>query len=293
MEFVKEAKDYSLEMFRRMCVVRYFEQSVARVYDTGVIGCPVYLSVGQESIPAALSMSFPHPNIFAQHRAHGFYLSYGGSVVKLIDELLHLPSGCAGGMGGSASIHCPEIKMFGHDGLMGTQVPIGVGYAMATGEKTLVVLGDANVEEDYVLSALGFAATHKPPVLFVCTDNGVAVLTEIGERRSWNLVQHANFGMLAENISDDPWLIVSLVKELSDKLPAILNIHTCRISSHAGTRKDSLKLPEWNRFDLVRNTLMTENWKAEVLAIESVSKKWVENLWQSRLEELNAARKAY
>ena len=30
-------------------------------------------------------------------------------------------------MGGSASIHCKEINMFGHDGHMGTQVPIGTG----------------------------------------------------------------------------------------------------------------------------------------------------------------------
>ena len=30
-------------------------------------------------------------------------------------------------MGGSASIHSKKINMYGHDGHMGTQVPIGTG----------------------------------------------------------------------------------------------------------------------------------------------------------------------
>lgn len=277
-------ENYLLEIFKRMCVSRFFEKKVAEVYDTGRIGCPVYLSEGQESIAAALSLAFPNPAIFAQHRAHSFYLSYGGDMTKLIDELLGLPTGCAGGMGGSASIHCPEIKMFGHDGLMGTQIPIAVGYAMATGEKTLAVMGDANVEEDYVLAALGFAATHKPPILFICTDNGLAVLTETQERRSWNLAEHANFGMVAYEIDDSPPKICCAVLLALSKLPAIINIHTCRISSHAGTRSDSIKKPEWNRYDGVKQGLAEMGLAENVNQIESDVSKEINNLWQERLK---------
>ncbi len=35
-------------------------------------------------------------------------------------------------MGGSASIHSHEKNIFGHDGLMGSQVPIAVGHCYAT-----------------------------------------------------------------------------------------------------------------------------------------------------------------
>src|SRR3989344_1079207 len=249
-------KEISLDLFRKICLNRYFDLKVTELYRPGLFDCPIYLGVGEESIAAALSLSLPSPpRIFAQHRCHSWYLSYGGPMTGLVDELLGLPTGCAGGMGGSASIHCPEIGMIGHDGLMGTQVPIGVAYAMATKKRTLVVMGDASLEEDYVLGALGFAATKKPPVLFICTDNNFSCITPVCVRRSWNTIQHATFGMPAIEISDDPWLIMHYVRELSLNLPAFINIRTCRISSHAGVNKDRTVVPEWNRFDLVKEEL--------------------------------------
>ena len=49
-------------------------------------------------------------------------------------------------MGGSASIGSKEINMFGHDGLMGSNGPIGVGACFATNKPTIVFLGDAAAE---------------------------------------------------------------------------------------------------------------------------------------------------
>ena len=82
---------------------------LARVYDTGMIKMPIYLSLGQEHIPAAISAVTADLLIFAQHRAHSYYLSFGGDMKELVDELLHRESGCANGMGGSASIHDPRL----------------------------------------------------------------------------------------------------------------------------------------------------------------------------------------
>ena len=66
------------------------------------------MSAGQEYAPATLSETISvDPYIFAQHRAHSWYLCFGGDMIKLIDELLGIKTGCAYGMGGSASIHCP------------------------------------------------------------------------------------------------------------------------------------------------------------------------------------------
>jgi len=277
-------KETSLELFWRMCLSRAFEQQVAQVYDTDIIKAPVYLSLGQESVAAALSLSFLSPKIFAQHRCHDLYLSYGGDMASLVDELLGRPTGCAKGMGGSASIHSPEIGMCGHDGLMGTQIPNAVGYAMATGKKTLAVMGDASAEEGYVLEALGYAATKKPPILFVCTDNGLSCLTPICKRRSWNMVQHATFGMPSIEISDDPWLIMCHVRELVDQLPAFVNIQTCRISSHANTSKERTVEPEWDRYQLVKKQLIQLGLGNNIQSIEKSTKEFVDKIWDSRLE---------
>src|SRR3989344_1430986 len=202
----ESSKEETLEMFKRICLCRNFEFNVKKVFDQGLIKMPFYLSLGQESVAAALSVAFKNPAIFAQHRAHDLYLANGGDITQLIDELLHRPTGCARGMGGSASIHSPEIGMFGHDGLMGTQIPISVGFALATGKKTLAIMGDASAEEDYVLGAMAYASHKKLPVLFVCMDNNLSILTEVKVRRNWRIADVASaFGMASAEITDDPW----------------------------------------------------------------------------------------
>ena len=70
-----------------------------------------------------------------------------GNLEKLIFELLGSQKGCTNGMGGSASIHSHEKNIFGHDGLMGSQVPIAVGHCYATRKPTIVFMGDASAEE--------------------------------------------------------------------------------------------------------------------------------------------------
>ena len=278
------SKKTSLKLLWRMCLSRAFEQRVAQVYDTDIIKAPVYLSLGQESVAAALSLSFLSPKIFAQHRCHDLYLSYGGDMASLVDELLGRPTGCAKGMGGSASIHSPEIGMCGHDGLMGTQIPNAVGYAMATGKKTLAIRGDASAEEVSVLEALGFAATKRPPILFVCIDNGLSCLTPTCKRRNWEMAQHASFGMSTVEIADNPWLMMHHVRELNTRLPALINVQTCRISSHANTSKERTVEPEWDRYQLVKKQLIQLGLGNNIQSIEKSTKEFVDKIWDSRLE---------
>ena len=104
-------KETSLEMFRRMCLIRYFELEAAEACKAKLINMPMYLSIGQEAIAAAISTVIPNYYIFPQHRAHSVYLAFGGDIVKLIDELLGKPTGCTGGIGGSAMIQSPDFRM--------------------------------------------------------------------------------------------------------------------------------------------------------------------------------------
>ena len=271
----------TLEMFRRMCLIRYFELNVKKAYDQGLMPkAPIYLSIGQETIFAALSMIFEKTALFGQHRGHGIYLAFGGNPVKLIDELLGRPTGCAKGMGGSASIHCPEIEMIGHDGLMGTQVADAVGSTLPYKETAITFMGDASAEEGFVLGPIGYAFTKQLPVLFVVCDNGLSILTKTEVRRSWTMARHAHFGMPSIDITDDPWLIMHYAKELSNPLPALMNIRVCRELWHAGTGKDSE--PEWNRFKMVREEMRQLDLGVSVETIENEIKRWIDNLWDKK-----------
>ncbi len=281
------SREETLSLFRKTCFSRSFELKLAEVYKTGQIKAPIYLSVGQEHIPAAISVVTTEFLIFAQHRAHSYYLSFGGYVRALIDELLHRKTGCAGGMGGSASIHSPQIGMYGHSGLMGDQVPIAVGAALASKKQVLTVVGDASAEEDYVLGAMGYAASKRARVLFVCEDNDLSILTKVSTRRTWRMASIArSFGMTALEIADDPWLIAHHVRQLLPSLPGFINVHTCRSMWHAGVGTDGP--PEWDRFSLIRDELELIGLGPEAENIQNLCDLQAEALWEEQLAKPSA-----
>ncbi len=222
---------------------RAFEEKVFSLIQEKKFDFPIYLSAGQELIPATFSslLEDKHPSIFGQHRGHSTYLCYGGNPESLVKELLGRRDGCANGMGGSASIQSKEINMFGHDGLMGSQVPIAVGYALSSGNTTVSIMGDASAEEDYVLSSIAWAVKKKLPVVFIVEDNNLSILTEKKVRRDWSMVDFANsVGCEAVECNDDPREIQKAFNEIKS-LPCLFNINTNRLWWHAGAGVDEEK----------------------------------------------------
>lgn len=292
------SENQSLEVFRRMCDIRYFESNIVKAHDENLARFPVfYLAMGQESTPAALSVSLEEMNFkqFAQHRSHGYYLAFGGNPEELIDELLSKPTGCAGGMGGSASIHSPRTGMIGHDGLMGSNIPIGIGYALGKNfelpkeeiENVLIVAGDAAWEEGYAQGALALAATHKPNTLCICEDNDYSVMTKIGLRRNWEMTNVAKaYGIPnAENITDNPWLIMYWANKMKGNLPGFLNIYTSRLLWHNWTKPN--EVIGWDRLELTKSTLNEMGLGGKIKEIEGNSKQKMNRLWRKKLKETN------
>jgi pyruvate dehydrogenase E1 component alpha subunit len=254
------------EIFRRMCEIRYFDLEVIKAHKKGLIHCPVYLSLGQEAVAASISVICPEYKIFPQHRGHAWYLAYGGSPDKLRNEILGFETGCCQGKGGSSDIQSDKVEA--HHGLIGEQVPIGVGYALAARQPIIIQAGDGAVEEDCFLTSVGFASTHKLPVLFICEDNGLAILTPIKDRRSWNIVSAVRgLGIDALDLEDDPITL----SEIDIRLPMLLNIKTTRHYWHVGIGQDNP--PERDRIAQYRNIKHGEE-------IEKEAKEKMERLWQ-------------
>jgi pyruvate dehydrogenase E1 component alpha subunit len=240
----------------------------------------VYLSIGQESISATVATLISDYHIFAQHRAHSVYLAFGGKPEALIDELLGLPTGCNNGVGGSPCIQDDNIKMIGHHGLIGENVPLAVGFALASKLPTVCFFGDAAAEEDYVFSSMGFAQTQKLPVIFICEDNNLSILTEKKVRRNWELADVTKaIGMPSADISDDPWEIAYYIKQF-DEMPVFLNCRTCRHHWHVGVGVDNE--PEWDRYEMVKEKLGSDG-----IVLEADARSYMEGLWAKHLQKLS------
>ena len=275
-------KIFRLKTFEKASYCRHFEEQVIKNLKNKKITIPTYVSAGQEFIAASMATICEDlkikPLIFGQHRCHSIYISFGGNIIKLIDELLGRESGCTRGMGGSASIGSKEINMFGHDGLMGSNGPIGVGACFATNKPTIVFLGDAAAEEDYVLGGLGWASTKNIPLITVVEDNNLSILTEKKVRRNWEMADVAkSFKMQGYNIKDDPMEILKN-SEVFFKKPCLLNINTNRIYWHAGSGKDADDT--FDRYEIDKKII-----GMEAVEIDKKIKEEVDSLWKKQLEK--------
>ena len=273
--------DFSLNVFKRASLCRNFEQYVFDGIRNKMFKFPIYLSAGQEYISATIAQVAKdgghEPNIFIQHRGHSTYLSFEAPMEQLIDELLGRPTGCANGMGGSASIQSKQKNIFGHDGLMGSQVPIAVGHCYKTMSPTIVYMGDASAEEDYVLGALGWASTKKLPILFVVEDNNLSILTEKKIRRNWHMSDVAKaFKMDGFDITDHPQELRQALDGVFER-PILINVNTHRKFWHSGAGID-----DENIFDRYQQQMDELGAKAKEIHLHT--KQAVEETWQKQLE---------
>lgn len=274
--------DERLKIFKKATISRVFEEILYEYINHKLFKFPIYLSAGQEFIPATISLFYEKnnitPAIFAQHRAHHIYLSYGGNMNELIDELLGKNSGCSNGMGGSASIQSKQISMYGHDGLMGSQIPIAMGYALSSKKHTLAIMGDASAEEDYVMSTVAWAGTKQPPILFVIEDNNLSILTEKNVRRNW---EYKNFGnsvnVQSFDIDDDPHSIWNSLESIDLNKASLLNIKTERLFWHAGAGIDPYE--KRDRY-VIESSILGDIAKQ----IYNETKEMIQSIWKTRLE---------
>ena len=270
-----------MQVLKKASLCRHFENEVFKRVQNKTITFPVYLSAGQEYVPASIAQTMEilkfKPLLFGQHRCHSIYLSFGGDINKLIKELLGKKTGCSYGMGGSLGIHSKEINMFGHDGFMGSNACIGVGACFSSKKPTIIFIGDAAVEEDYVLASLSWISKKNLPILFVVEDNNFAVLTKKKDRRDWAVKDIAKaFKIKSFEVEDDPKKIFKALHKNIFKEPRLINIHTNRLFWHAGAGKDSQSV-----FDRLKKEIKNLGKNADT--IDSQIKQRVKKLWKKHL----------
>ena len=275
-------KSFRLNVLNRASISRVFDERVYDLIEKKIIKFPVYLSAGQEYVACTIAeicnMKRIKPMLFGQHRGHSIYLGFGGNVKDLINEMLGKKNGCTYGMGGSLSIHSEKINMFGHDGFMGSNAPIAVGACLASKKPTIVFLGDAAVEEDYVLSSISWIAKKQLPILFVIEDNNFAVLTSKDERRDWKINNVAkSFNIESADVNDNPLNIYKSLKNYKFKKPFLINVRTNRLYWHSGAGKDRK-----NVFDRLEDEKRKLGRKALEIYLKNNLK--INNLWKKLLE---------
>jgi len=247
---LKEKKSsMSLELFYEMLRIRTVEERIASKYPEQKMRCPVHLSIGQEAVAVGVCKAVLHSDfLISGHRAHAHYLAKGGDLKSMIAEIYGRATGCVMGRGGSMHLFDPTVGMMGSTPIIGSSMPVAIGFAFATVLKNedqlmVIFLGDAATEEGIFSECMNFAALKNLPVLFVCENNLYSVYSPLDVRQPKNrdIVKIAKaHGLWSEKeYGNDVEKVYSLSQKAvqrirSKKGPCLLEFSTYRYREHCG-----------------------------------------------------------
>jgi len=170
------------ELYRQMLRIRRFEEKVLASYSSGMFYGTTHTYIGQEADAVGVLTCLNEGDVVvSNHRCHGHFLAYGGSMHALAAELIGRETGVTGGRGGSQHV---MWKDFYASGILGGTIPLAVGMAYAekarrTGRIVFAFLGDGTLGQGVVYESLNMASLWRLPVLFILENNRYAQTTPI------------------------------------------------------------------------------------------------------------------
>ena len=170
-------KTQFLELYRQMRLIRVFEEESGRQYMQGNIRGFLHLYIGEEAIAVgSISALRPQDYVVTHYRDHGHALAKGLDIKAVMAELFGKATGCSGGKGGSMHLFDVSKNFMGGYAIVGGQLPISTGLALASKLKgedqlTLCFLGDGALNEGEFHESMNLASIRTLPVIFLCENN--------------------------------------------------------------------------------------------------------------------------
>src|SRR5512143_3672150 len=180
------------EMLRMMMLIRRFEERTYQEYTRPGqrIGGFCHLYSGEEAVAVGIATVFQKgkDRLINGYRDHGHSLAMGMDPKAAMAELFGKATGCSKGKGGSMHFFQAEVGNLGGHGIVGSQIPLGVGAAFAckyrnTGGVTYTLFGDGAINQGVHNETLNLASLWHLPVIFIVENNKVAMGTQV-ERSS-------------------------------------------------------------------------------------------------------------
>jgi pyruvate dehydrogenase E1 component alpha subunit len=169
-----------LRMYRNMAFTRAFDERGMMLQRQGRIG--FYLpSYGQEAIQTGTAAALTQKDwVFPSYREPGIWLYRGASPYHMLCNLWGNSADICKGRQMPVHYSFADIRMFSVSSPIATQVIQAVGAAMASKirkEKEIAItyFGDGGSSENDFHTGLTFAGAFHAPVVFVCTNNQLAI----------------------------------------------------------------------------------------------------------------------
>jgi len=166
-----------LAIYRRMRLIRRFEDTAQKYFEAGEIAGFLHLSQGQEAVPVGTCTALRKDDyITSTHRGHGDVLAKGCEPKYMFAELYGRTTGYCKGKGGSMHIADFSQGIIGANGIVSGGLPISVGIGQSikmrgTDQVAVCFFGDGATAEGGFHEAMNLASVWQLPVVFVCQNN--------------------------------------------------------------------------------------------------------------------------
>jgi len=184
--------------FESMLLMRRFEEKAGQLYGQQKIRGFCHLYIGQEACASgAISALKKGDGYITAYRDHAHPLALGSDPKAIMAELYGKETGISKGKGGSMHMFDKERHFFGGHGIVGGQIPLGIGVAFAekynkTDKLCITYMGDGAVRQGAFHESLNLAMHYKLPVIFAIENNGYAMGTSV--QRTSNVTDLAKLG---------------------------------------------------------------------------------------------------
>lgn len=241
------SKETYLFWFENMYLMRKFEEKAGQLYGQQKIRGFCHLYIGQEACASgAVTAAKEGDKWITAYRDHGLPIALGTSPDAVMAELFGKRTGCSKGKGGSMHMFDKEKNMLGGHGIVGGQIPLGAGIAMAekynnTGNVCYCFMGDGAVRQGAFHEALNMAMLWQLPVIFIIENNGYAMGTSV--KRTSNVTElyqlAESYDMPADWVDAmDPRNVHTAIAKAAQnardgKGPTLLEFRTYRYKGHS------------------------------------------------------------
>ncbi|HEY3345014.1 MAG TPA: pyruvate dehydrogenase complex E1 component subunit beta [Anaerolineaceae bacterium] len=181
-------KEQLVTYLRQMLEIRALENNIASLLGKAVLKGASHLYAGQEAVAVgAIAALQPDDLVTSTHRGHGHAHAHGDTAAltpaekqahynRMMAEVLGKSGGYCKGKGGSMHIADVEHGNLGATGIVGGNIPVAVGAALAqklmgTGHVVLCFFGDGASNTGNFHEALNMASLWDLPVVFVVENN--------------------------------------------------------------------------------------------------------------------------
>ncbi|HEX3291003.1 MAG TPA: thiamine pyrophosphate-dependent enzyme [Gaiella sp.] len=174
-------RELELDLYRRMQVIRGFEELVQSLFLRGEVYGTTHLYSGQEAVAVGFaSVLDAGDRVAATYRGHGHALALGVDPQALLDEMLGRATGINGGRAGSMNVTSPQDRLIGSFGIVGGSIAAATGAALALRRKggvAVAFFGDGAMNQGYFFECLNFCKVQRLPIVLVCENNGYGEYT--------------------------------------------------------------------------------------------------------------------